>query len=292
MRPVHVDLARFAGEGPCRVIFAVVKPRDRRDLGKVTGQEDLIGRVNIVKAEHGLDDLMAGGAQIGDMTGAGDARQEGAIGDRGEIDPVAHDEDIGRRRFGDIAVAVGDQRVVKALGPRLDQHPCIIGVKAAGLGVTDRIGHDRAVKAGAGQRQRQLGIGHRLFFEADRKGGGVLRRCDADIRAVDCPIHRPDIDRLTGAVRLQPRFDQRDHLFGRDRGGDHQRLGRAVDPGAMQIEIGGDAVEIAGTVKDRRSLPNPMICGAHDGDISLMPFALPECADIGAESHFLSFDRC
>ena len=58
-----------------------------------------------------------------------------------------------------LPIASADQRVAEALGLGLDQHPRVVGVKAARLGVADVVLQHRAAEAGAGQRRRGAAAG-------------------------------------------------------------------------------------------------------------------------------------
>ena len=171
------------------------------------------------------------------MAGAGDAGQKRAIGDGREHHAVADEKDIGGGAFGKVAEGVGHQGVAETLLLRLDQHPGVVGVKAASLGVAQGILQHRAAKAGPGQGGGAIGRRQRNFFQADGKAGAIRMRHDAEFGAIERPIHRPDVDVLPRAKTAQPVTDDRRHCGGVASRGDHQRPGRAVDPRAMQVEV-------------------------------------------------------
>ena len=75
------------------------------------------------------------------------------------------------------------------------------------------------------------------------------------------------------------------HILGGAGGGNHQSLGRAVHPRAVQVKIGTHAIKIARAVKHRSALPNAMIGGLHHSHIAVMPAPVPKGADGFAEGH-------
>jgi len=165
----------------------------------------------------------------------------------------------------------------------LDQHPGVVGVKAARLGVADVVGQHRTAELGGGQRGAGAGGRHRHFFKAERKPRDPFHRRNAQIRAMDRPIHRADIDRRPRRVALQPLARDFKHRRGIHAGGDHQRLCRAVDPREVGVKIWHQPVEKPRAVKYRRSLPDAVIGGPHHRDIALVPTAFKPCADVRAK---------
>nr|ADI18339.1 hypothetical protein [uncultured Rhodobacterales bacterium HF4000_03E16] len=283
-RPVPVQRAGAAGQGAC-LINGAVEPGDRGDLHHVARQKHLVGGMEIGKAQHLFHHFDAIGAQVLDMPCAGDPGEEGAVGHRREDHAVAHHEDIGCRGLGHIAQRIGHQRIAKALGAGLGQHAGIVGVETAGLGIDHGIGQHRAVKLGPGQRRAGLFGRHRDGLEGNGEAGGAKLGHDTEEIPLERPIHRPDIDRGAGGIGRETFLDDRHHVFGADGGGDHQRLGRAVDPGAMAIEIGGQAVHHARAVEHGRAQPTAVIGRLHHGDIAVMPLAVEIGADLCAGRH-------
>jgi len=232
------------------------------------------------------------GAQVGDVARAGDPGEEGAVGDRREDLAVADHEDVGRRRLRHVAERVGHERVAEALGARLGEHPRVVRIETARLGVDHRVLEHGPAEARRRQRRRGLRRGHRDLLERDAEARRARFRHDAQIAPLERPVHRPDIDRRVRRVAPQPRPHDLDHLVGVHRGLDHQRLGRAVHARAMRAQVRRDPLRVTRPVEDGRAQPRAVIARAHDHRVAVVPGALEKGAQVLAGRHARDPPRC
>lgn len=108
--PIPIHFAYLARHGPV-LIHGAFELGHRCDLGHVAGQENLVCGTHVVETQHAFMHLDPICGQVGDVARAGNARQEGAVGNRCKDFAIPHDEDIGGGAFGDIAQGVGGQGV-------------------------------------------------------------------------------------------------------------------------------------------------------------------------------------
>src|SRR5512138_3783699 len=107
MHAVEVHRLQLRGDRPARARSngAVVEFADRRHLGGGAGKEGLVGDVYLVAGNALLDDLESRLLRQLDDGVAGQADQGGTRVGRIDL-PVADDEDVLARAFGDEAVDV------------------------------------------------------------------------------------------------------------------------------------------------------------------------------------------
>ena len=221
----------------------------------------------------------AGPLQQPDHPLARDAGKEAAGRDRREHFPAPRHEDVGGGEFRDIAVGIGRQRVVEALGAGLKDHPCVVGIKAGRLGI-GRHGVDRRPaepRRGDGKAAR---LHHRDLFQTEREIGGLRIRRQHARAVVFRPVHRPDVDVLVRPeLRPQPVKRQPHDFLARQRRLQAERARRIVDALRMQVEIGMDALEIARAIEHQRAEPGRMRGGTENAHVALMPVALVKGPD-------------
>ena len=160
--------------------------------------------------------------------------------------------------------------IVEAACPGLAHGAGGIGIVAGRLGVGWRIFErrpaERRYRHGKALRRRQ-----RRVIDRDREFGRL--RIDID-KAVGCPEHGAQIKfralRELGNAIADQFLDLActlDDLQPEACGGPHDAL-------AVQIEIWGDTLEGAATVKHAGAEPRRMGHGAHEHRVALVPFAL------------------
>mmetsp|Transcript_1284 Transcript_1284/g.2569 ORF Transcript_1284/g.2569 Transcript_1284/m.2569 type:complete len:314 (-) Transcript_1284:251-1192(-) len=283
-RPIPVELARAFRDRPVLVMGAV-ELQNRGDLVEVACHKNLVRSAEIIEGQHGLGDCDAIGAEVGDVPLPRDSVEESAIGDRGEGLSIADHEDVGRRGLGDVAHRVTHQRVVVALGARFHQHPRIVRVETARLRAKHCRGQHRAMKLRCCQPRGRVWRGHGDFFKANVEPGLCIAGHDPVVTALDTKEVGAHVDRDIGRVAFQPFPDDVEDLLPGLAGVQGQRLGGAYDTFAMGKKVRREAVDIAGTVKDRGCLPGTMIGRAHDGNIVVMPSAVEVSFDVGSGRH-------
>ena len=249
---------------------------DGLDFAVIAGGENLVGAEKFAVGQGGLVDAMAGCFEERNRPLAGDPVQEGAVRGRCSDDAVLHHKDIGGGELGDIAKHVGEQAIVEAAGACFEQSAAIIGVQASGFGIKRHGFGRRAAEGGEGDRGADFAR-HRGLVDREQPAGRVAIGRDDAIAAHFGPVHRAEIERGMCVefgdafpCELGPFLDA------------HERLevhghGRAVDAGEMQIEIGGHAVIIAGTIKNGRAEPEGVASRPENGRVALVPGAVKKC---------------
>src|SRR6185312_12447981 len=102
------------------------------------------------------------------------------------------------------------------------------------------------------------------------------------------PVERPQIEFRARAEFTDAVAREIHPLVDRDDGRQHHRFRRAVDPRAMEIEIGRHALEGARAVEHRGAGPGAVGPRAHDRHVALVPVAVEKSPGLrpGLEGHY------
>ena len=214
----------------------------------------------------------------------GDAGEEGAVRRRRHHHAVAHEEGVGRGGLGDVALLVQRQRVVEAAGARLAHHARVVGVVAGRLGLAERRVGRRTAEGRDGQRERPR-LAHGQLLQADGEHGRFGQRVDDRGRALAGPHHRPQVERALRAHPPDAVAHQRLDRLRLHAGVEAHGRRRAEQARAVQVEVGGHALEGARPVEDQRSLPGAVVGRAHDRHVARVPAPVEPGENAAPERH-------
>ena len=259
-----------------------------RHLGVIAGRKNFVGRGDLIPAHGFFNDRDAMLTKQPDHALPGDAVQKRTVGNGRINNSVLGGHQICIGKLGHIAKHVEEDAVVKTAGIGFEQRARIVRIQASGLGV-DRHAVDGRTPIGRQRYGEARFVRHRRFIDAKAPFGG--RRIEANAaagRAVARPIHRADIKLGTG-IEMGDAFTHKlKPPLHRDLIPEHQLLGGLVDPRAMQLDIGKNAVECARAVEDRRAEPCAMGARTHDPDIAVVPTVFEK----GDGSRHLASTQC